>query len=147
MRLKKKLFSAASVAAIALGFAAPSMAQVPAVLTPGINFVGGFEANLSCPDLTSCDAFTVPAGQNVILTDVIISPASGNTVKSCCARIARGSGCSEFRTNFINVPPDAPVSIQFNTGMGFTAGQVICVRNGASSGDLHFTLRGYRFTF
>jgi len=146
MRIKKTLFSAASLAAIALGFAAPSIAQVPTIATPALNFIGGFEANINgCANLTDCDAFTVPAGQNVILTDIIVS--NSNAAPSCCARIARGSGCGEFRTAFIVVPAGGTVNMHLDTGIGYTAGQVICVRNGASAGPINFTLRGYRFTF
>jgi hypothetical protein len=120
-------------------------AQVPSVSDAGITFLGGVQliAN-SVGNLSDFDVFTVPAGVNLLVTDVIVS--NSNASASCCARIFTGAGCLTERTGFITVPAGGSVTMNFLTGIGFASGQVVCVRNGDSAGPLHFTLRGYRFT-
>jgi len=122
----------------------PVPAQVLTVPAPR-TFVGGTQiiAN-SVGNLTDIDVFTVPAGQNLVITDIIVS--NTNTSSSCCARIFTGPSTLAERTGFITVPAGGSVSVNFVTGIAFSAGQIVTVRNGDSAGPLHFTLRGFRYT-
>ena len=90
------------------------------------------------PALTSRTVFTVPTGQRLIITDVIISnPTSSG---SCCAEIPRNGS---FATSFISVPAGSSFQHTFGTEIEFTAGDRVGVRNGASLGFLHFYLSGF----
>jgi hypothetical protein len=90
------------------------------------------------PALTSRTVFTVPTGQRLVITDMIISnPTSSG---SCCAEILRNGS---FATSFISVPGGSSFEHTFGTEIEFTAGDTVGVRNGASSGFLHFYLRGF----
>jgi hypothetical protein len=72
-------------------------AQIPTVGDAGITFLGGTQlvAN-DVGNLTDFDVFEVPAGVNLLITDVIVSNA--NAGRSCCARIFTGSACVTERT-------------------------------------------------
>jgi hypothetical protein len=87
------------------------------------------------PDLTTQNVFTVAAGTAVLVNSMVI--ANPNASSTCCARLFR-SGADV--TGFIVVPAESSFQVQFNPAIRFEAGQVIQVRNGASSGPLNFTL-------
>jgi len=88
--------------------------------------------------LTTRTVFTVPPGQRLVITDVIISnpTASG----SCCAEILRNGS---FATSLISVPAGSSFQHTFATEIEFTAGNTVGVRNGAGSGFLNFYLSGF----
>jgi hypothetical protein len=90
---------------------------------------------------TSRTVFTVPSGQRLVITDVIISnpTASG----SCCAEILRNGS---FATSLISVPAGSSFQHTFATEIEFAAGNTVGVQNGASSGLLNFYLSGFLTT-
>lgn len=134
------------VLALGMGFImVPEVAAVLPTIVLNRTFVGQVQIiQNSVANLTDVDVFTVPTGVSFMLTDIIISNDNANS--SCCARIFRGPGAATARTGFITVPAGGSIHIQFASGINFGSGQVVNVRNGASAGPLHFTLRGYRFT-
>jgi len=90
------------------------------------------------PALTSRTVFTVPTGQRLVITDVIISnPTSSG---SCCAEILRNGSLA---TSLISIPAESSFQHTFGTEIEFTAGQTVGVQNGARSGFLHFYLSGF----
>jgi len=109
-----------------------------------INFLGGVQiiAN-NVESGTVVDAHTVLPGENLLVTDVIIS--NPDAIPQCCARLFTGPGVTTPRTADIAVPPGRTVSMHFRTGIGFVSGEVVSIGNGSASGTLHFTIRGYRF--
>jgi hypothetical protein len=123
-------------------------AQVPVISQPGtITGIVQIKQN-SIANLTNVDVFVVPAGQRLRITDVIISAPSNGSAGACCQRIFAGAGCITQKTGFITVPGEPGGSFQhsFLSGINFGAGQVVCLRNGASSGATSWTLSGYLFT-
>jgi hypothetical protein len=101
-------------------------------------FANGFtlRAN-SVPNLTTRNVVTVPVGQAYLVTDVVI--AKDGATAACCQRLFR-SGADV--TAFISVPSQSSTQVHFEQGILYTAGQVIQVRNGASSGGVSFTIHG-----
>ncbi len=93
----------------------------------------------SVPALTTREAFTVPPGQILFITEVVIS--NGSTNPAVGQRILRGDNPA---TAFITVGPNSAFSHTFASGLAFTAGQVVAVRNGTNlAGSTHFYLRGF----
>jgi len=89
------------------------------------------------PNLTTVDALTVPSGQTFTLRNVVISNPNATLVTS--QRIFR-SGTAV--TAFITVPAGASFQADFTPGIVYTAGQVVQVRIGQSSGTTDFTVSG-----
>jgi hypothetical protein len=81
--------------------------------------------------------FTVPSGQRLIITDVIISNPNASAL--CCAEILRNDS---FATSLISVPAGSSFEHTFGTEIEFTAGNTVGVHN-ASSGSLNFYLSGF----
>lgn len=82
--------------------------------------------------------YTVPAGKRLIVTDVTIS--NGNAVVTGSQRILRNGAAA---TAYFTVSAESTFSHTFATGIEFEAGDEVRVRNGTSSGETHFYLRGY----
>jgi hypothetical protein len=133
-----------STLAVVLFLTSSASSQVAIISQPG-TIIGSVEliAN-GVANLSNVDVYTVPAGLRFKITDLIVS--NTNVGSSCCARIFTGAGCVSDRTAFIAVPAGGSVSHGFLNGINFNAGQVVCVRNGDSAGNIHFTVRGYLFT-
>lgn len=132
------------VLAVMVLFTVPTWAQVAVIPQPG-TIIGSVEIIVnSVPDLSDVEAYTVDKAYRFKITDLIVS--NGNATSSCCARIFTGPGASVDRTAFITVPAGGSVDHSFLNGINFNPGQIVTVRNGASSGPLHFTIRGYLFT-
>lgn len=135
----------AALLALGVGALAADKAKAvdPTVNVP-LTFQGGVQIVLNLlANLTNVDVFTVPAGRNFMLTDLIISKDS--TGAAVDQRVFTGAGCITERTAFLSVPGQDTLHIQFATGIGFTSGQVVCIRNGASAGPTNWTIRGYLF--
>ncbi len=81
--------------------------------------------------------FTVPSGQRLVITDVIISNPNASSL--CCAEILRNGS---FATSLISVPAGSSFQHTFGTEIEFTAGNTVGVHN-ASSGSLNFYLSGF----
>jgi hypothetical protein len=89
-------------------------------------------------NLTDVTVTTVPAGKRLVITDVVIS--NDNSGAACCQRIFRNGTPA---TSFITVGAGSSFSHTFETGIEFAAGDDVIVRNGASSGPIHFYLHGF----
>jgi len=120
------------IAGAMLGLVVPLLLAAPAFAGP-VTLIANTVANLT----TSGILFTVPAGQQLRVTDVVISKDGAGA--ACCARLVR-SGV--FVTGFISVPATDSVTVRFEEGIVYTAGQTLQVRNGASSGTISFTVHG-----
>jgi hypothetical protein len=137
------------VLALGIGLVAATdvSAQVASILQPG-TITGIVQINQNVAQLTDVNVFTVPAGQTLRITDVIISNPSGSLgAGACCQRIFVGAGCITQKTAFINVPGPLHGSFEhsFLTGINFVAGQVVCLRNGDGSAATSWTVRGFLF--
>lgn len=89
----------------------------------------------SVPNLTTQDVFTVPAGKAFLVTSIVV--ANTNTSATCCARLFKNG---VDLTGFITVPAGASFQAVFSPGIRYNAGQIIQVRNGDSTGPIHFTI-------
>lgn len=86
---------------------------------------------------TSATVFTVPAGQTLVVTDLLIT--NDNAFAVCCQRLLRGGiGAA---TALFTVSPQSVFAHAFSTGVVFTAGQTVVIQNGAV-GTTNFYLRG-----
>jgi hypothetical protein len=140
----------AALLALALGgvIAGGATALSPTVDT-ALVFRGG--VNIVRNDLatvTSSLAYTVPQGRKFMLTDLAITnnsttdPTTGQSVFT-----GAGAECASgtVRTSFLSVPGGSTLHMPFVTGIGFTAGQFVCIRNGDSTDTTHWTIRGFLF--
>ena len=143
----------AALLALGLGgaVAGGAMALSPTVDT-GLAFRGG--VNIVSNNFTAGAkglVYTVPAGRKFMLTDLVIANDSEATAATdqyvytgettSCAAVAA------FRTSFLTVPAGDTLHLPFITGIGFTAGQGVCVQNGQGPGGstTHWTIRGFLF--
>jgi hypothetical protein len=141
----------AFAALLALGLsgavAGSAMAISPTVDT-GLVFRGGVNIIDSVGPTTLSLAYTVPAGRKFLLTDIVISNTSNTTPASALdVYTGEGAGCAVIaaaRTNFLKVPAGGTIHLPFITGIGFAAGQTVCIRNGGSV-TTHWTVRGFLF--
>lgn len=92
-------------------------------------------------NLATATLLTVPVGQKFMANSMVVANGNASTTISCCARLFR-SGTAV--TGFVTVSGGDTVQIQFNPPIVFDAGDTVRVRNGASSGVLHFTVLGNR---
>ncbi|MBI3796352.1 MAG: hypothetical protein HY268_05185 [Deltaproteobacteria bacterium] len=87
---------------------------------------------------TTRTVFTVPAGQRLVITDIIIANPTASA--SCCAQILRGNNLA---TSSISVPAGSSFQHTFGSEIEFTAGDQVRVQNGAGSGSFNFYLSGF----
>jgi hypothetical protein len=92
------------------------------------------KANL-VPNLTTTNVFTVPAGTAVMVKSVLL--ANDNAASASSQRLFR-SGLDV--TAFMTAPARNSFQANFDPGIRYTAGQIVQVRNGASSGPISFTV-------
>ena len=141
---------AAALMALALGgaVAGGAMALSPTVDTAlvfrgGVNIV---KDNLAAA--TFALVYTVPAGRKFMLTDLVISndsetsPATDQYVYTGGA--ANCTTAAAFRTSSLIVPAGGTLHLPFVTGIGFTAGQLVCISNGDAN-PTNWTIRGFVF--
>jgi hypothetical protein len=103
----------------------------------------------------AASVFTVPAGQRLIVTDVLIT--NPGTTPACGASISPGgtatpattttptiAGASaiESGTGLLCVPVQTSLNLGLTTGLEFAAGQRVVLANTATS-PLHYHLRGF----
>jgi hypothetical protein len=98
-------------------------------------------------------AFTVPAGQHLVITDLVVtnaatSPACGAAVSPAEAGTPTGTG--EAGTGLLCVPAQTSLNLGLTTGLEFAGGQSVVLANasagteGATTGTtLHYHLRGF----
>jgi len=115
-----------------LGLVVPLLLTAPA-FAGTVTLIANSVPNLT----TSAILFTVPAGQQLLVTDIVISKDSAGA--ACCARLFRSGAAA---TAFIATPGTGTVTVHFEEGIRYTAGQTLQVRNGASSGAISFTVHG-----
>jgi hypothetical protein len=102
---------------------------------------------------TPVTAFTVPAGQHLVITDLVVtntatSPACGAAVSPAEAGTPTGTG--EAGTGLLCVPAQTSLNLGLTTGLEFAGGQSVVLANasaateGATTGTtLHYHLRGF----
>ncbi len=84
------------------------------------------------------DAFTVPGGKRLVITDVVIS----NPNATAAHRVGIYNDVIAV-TDFITAAPNSAFSHTFATGLEFAAGGVVRLYNGSTAGPIHFYLRGF----
>jgi hypothetical protein len=134
--------------ALALGgaVAGGAMALSPTVDT-ALVFRGGVNIVVDASAGTTVLAYTVPVGRKFMLTDLVIANSSAtNPALSQFVWTGSGPSCDfvAFRTNALSIPAASTLHLPFVTGIGFTAGQFVCIRN-ASGEATGWTIRGYLF--
>ena len=136
--------------ALALGgaVAGGALALSPTVDT-GLVFRGGVNIVKSVGAGSFGHAITVPPGRKFMLTDLVIAGLS-ETSPAMLQEVYTGTeaNCTTlvvFRTGFLNVPAGDTLHLPFVTGIGFTAGQHVCISNGDIADTTHWTIRGYLF--
>jgi hypothetical protein len=141
----------AALIALALGgaVAGGAMALSPTVDT-ALVFRGGVNIVADAPANVLALAYTVPAGRKFMLTDLAITNGSETTVAIFQSVFTGSHPTCAFlsenrRTNFFSVPAGSTLHLPFVTGIGFTAGQQVCIANGDSADATYWTIRGYLF--
>ena len=140
---------AAALTALALGgaVAGGAMALVPTVDT-ALVFRGGVNIMADAGAGTNALAYIVPAGRKFMLTDLVIANNSATTPANE-QYVFTGSGAScatgSFRTNNLSVPAASTLHLPFITGIGFTAGQFVCIGNSDDDTGTSWTIRGFLF--
>jgi hypothetical protein len=104
---------------------------------------------------SALNAFTVPAGRLLVLTDVLItnpgaSPACGASI-SPSGGSSTGATPSESGTGLLCVPAQTSLNLGLTTGLEFTSGQGVLLGNtpgtaSPTNAPLHFHLRGFLAT-
>jgi len=139
-----KVFAATALVSLAITYASPEIstarAQNLTINIPGTTLTDIVEiVEDAVPGLSTVVVFTVPASRILVITDVVISNDSTNPATG--QRIFRSGAPA---TAFITVAPQSAFSHTFATGIIFTAGSTVAVRNGNGvAGDTRFYLRGY----
>lgn len=102
---------------------------------------------------TPVTAFTVPAGQHLVITDLLVtntatSPACGAAVSP--AEPGTPTGTGEAGTGLLCIPAQTSLNLALTTGLEFAGGQSVVLANasaateGATTGTtLHYHLRGF----
>jgi hypothetical protein len=102
---------------------------------------------------TPVTAFTVPAGQHLVITDLLVtntatSPACGAAVSP--AEPGTPTGTGEAGTGLLCIPAQTSLNLGLTTGLEFAGGQSVVLANasaateGATTGTtLHYHLRGF----
>ncbi len=106
---------------------------------------------------TPVTAFTVPAGRQLVLTDVFVT--NPGTSPTCGAAISPGTtpaaapttGAGESGTGVLCVPAQTSLNLGLTTGLEFAAGQSVVLANATttdapSTTPLHYHLRGFLVT-
>jgi hypothetical protein len=83
--------------------------------------------------------FVVPAGQNLVVTTVAVSPFFSNgTVEADIGNAISGA----LRDSFF-VPSGVTTEFQFPNGLVFPSSESVEALDGSNTGHIHFTLHGY----
>ena len=127
-------------AALALAGAIGKAVAMSPIVQPPIKWAGGAEFNNFISGRVS--VYTVPPGRNFILTDLVIGNPSGT---SQSFNVYGGTSCetASLRMQLVVVPPNDTAYLALQTGIGFTAGQVVCLITTAS---MSVNGRGFLFT-
>jgi hypothetical protein len=142
--------------------------STPATTTPGSTVTSGMTVDqivslvrIVDASVPAVNAFTVPAGRVLIVTDVLVTntgtaPACGASVSAGGATAAPTTGATtpaaattgESGTGALCVPAQTSLNLGLTTGLEFDAGQnvVLANRPPTGGGALHYHLRGFLAT-
>ena len=116
------------------------------IIAPSIKWGGGAEFVRDTIGPETSGLFTVPAGRNLLLTDLVVSNTLANDVFFEIYTQVEGGCAGGTRTRRLGrtiVPTRTHTALAFQTGIGFASGQVVCVD---TTGSLTITGRGFLFT-
>jgi len=141
---------------------------VPGTTTNAVTINQIVSISRAVPEGTPVNAFTVPAGQQLVITDVIVT--NPGTTASCGASVspsgttttttttgttttttaaATTTGTTETGTGVLCVPAQTSLNLGLTTGLEFSPGQNVVLGNAATAGGvatataLQFLLRGF----
>lgn len=143
-RWTKTKTALAVAGALAIGGAVGSAIAMSPTVQPPIKWAGGAEFVTAVPAGGPTVVYTVPAGRNLILTDLIIG--NTNTTFNNISVFSGSAGCAEIllpRLSNIMIPAADTAYVSLQTGVGFTSGQTICIQ---SSNSVALSGRGFLFT-
>lgn len=132
--------------AAALVLAATAARAVNPTIEAPIKWKGGVEIVMSDNWGFGIPVYTVPAGSNFMLTDLIIANNRDTVVAQVRLFSGPGGTCDTpptYRTAYFNVPPLETVVISLATGIGFASGKRVCL---AATQPIEFTGRGFLFS-
>ena len=114
----------------------------------------------SVPPGTPITAFTVPAGQQLVITDLLVT--NPGATAACGAQVGPSgaatavtavagttTGTAETGTGVLCVPGQTSLNLGLTTGLEFAAGQSVVLTNAIATTDtatpatLHYHLRGF----
>lgn len=147
MQKVKSMFAVSAGLAL---FAVGTAVAVGPIIQPPIRWTGGVNITQDAVAPTYLrHAYTVPAGHNFMLTDIVISNASNTLAVDQKIYVGQGSSCNSpgpYRTTHLTVPAGQTLHLPFVTGLGFTAGQAVCLVNYDVDSTTNWMLRGFLFT-
>jgi hypothetical protein len=137
---------------------------VPGTTTNAVTINQIVSISRAVPEGTPVNAFTVPAGQQLVITDVIVT--NPGTTASCGASVTPSgtttttttttttgavttTGTTETGTGILCVPAQTSLNLGLTTGLEFSPGQNVVLGNAATAGGvatattLQFLLRGF----
>lgn len=141
--------SLAVAGVLAIAGAVGSALAISPIIAPPIQWAGGVNIveDVVVPG-TRRLAYTVPAGRSFMLTDIVISNDSATPASS--QGVFTGSGTclnnSGNRTSRLTVPAGGSLHLPFVTGLGFSAGQLVCIGNFDPDSETEWMMRGFLFT-
>lgn len=140
----KALLALAGV--LAIGGVVGSAVAFSPTIAPPVKWQGGAEFTRNSPGSQFVKLYTVPAGRNFLLTDLIIANL-GESASSFILYSDPTATCTPgalvTRLGSTNVPPGENTVLAFQTGIGVAGGHGVCV---APTRELTFTGRGFLFT-
>jgi hypothetical protein len=145
-------------------------AELPAAAVAPIEQVVSLTRTVSA-GATGMSAFVVPAGQRLVVTDVVITnpgaaPACGASISATAAPATANPAATagtttaaiDSGTGVLCVPAQTSLTLTLTTGLEFASGETVMLTNApaaaatttppattstAASGALHFLLRGF----
>ena len=121
----------------------------PTVDAP-IRWAGGVPVIRGSVSDGAISIYTVPAGANLLMTDIIISSV-GSSPDTLTLYTGNGADCgsvaeSRIKLRDVMVPANDTVVIPLVTGFGFTPGQTVCILSEDVGVTLTVNARGFLFT-
>lgn len=135
----------AAAGVLAIGAVGSAVAFSPTIVPP-IKWQGGAEFVQGAAVAGLNKVYTVPSGRNFLLTDLMIANIGTETV-AVMVFSGQGGNCTTGlvqRTTTTYVWTQSTYALSFQTGIGFAAGQAVCLS--ASNTDVDFSGRGFLFT-
>lgn len=132
-------------AALAIGGAVSSAVAIGPTIAPPIKWAGGWEVATPV-SAGSAPVFTVPAGNSLLVSDLVVGNLSGSAVNIAVFGAGNAACDTSLKVKLVAlpIPPLSTVNIPLQSGLGFASGQRVCVN--AHGGSLNVNLRGFLFT-